>query len=172
MKLTFVLSLVLFCAAALPAQPRADPVPGQEAPPPPRAEGLASGEIVIRPAAKPAPERQRAMERWHRTYREQMEPVDRALAGLEEATLRTRPPAWLPHCRRLGRALADLDREKVFPAPEYSVHSHLETTLGYLQRTAVACLEKRWTAVPHQMRKAAGARSQAALSLRRFGLEP
>lgn len=156
--LTAFLLLTTTCpAAASPASPSAPKEP-------------APNRITVHPSLAPDARSLRRMEAWHRQYRTATAPVRRALALLRRAAA-ARAPHLEPICRRLGVALARVDRRDV-AAPEFAVRVHLETAFGRLRRAAAACLGARPAAAAWELTEADRAFSQAALALRRYGLEP
>lgn len=122
-------------------------------------------------AREPA-DSQRRMETWNRRWHRQVEPVHRAAEELKAALAQR---SWRPvrgECRQLGRALEELERDDVLPAPNYAVHRHLVRYLHHLTRATVACLGGRPAAVAPELRKALQARYHASLALRRWDLSP
>lgn len=135
---------------------------------------LAAGaqELTLVPAQRPSALEQERMERWHREWRQEAAPLERATATLAALARRPGRPDLRPPCLDLGRALLDLDRERLLPAPDPAADLHLRRGLRALARAAITCLTER----PYAARQAVaeGARSlrQMRAILAVYGLEP
>lgn len=157
--LALALALPVVAALGQEAAPEADP-------------GLPSirtenGRLVMH-GARPASERRLQVRAWHRRWRRQIEPVHEA-ASLVHHVLNEEHPSMLPGaCRILAKALVALDPKRLWPAPDYALHRHLQNHLEHLTRAATACLGGRRTAVGAELRRADRAHDQADLALRRW----
>jgi hypothetical protein len=112
------------------------------------------------------------MRSWHEVYRQAVEPIWKPVAAVYQALRRDKLAGLGPACDRFAAALAGIDEEKLFPAPDYATGVHLEAALGRLGRAAAACRARRPVDLDHQLAEARKALANAALALRRFGLAP
>lgn len=129
-------------------------------------------ELALTPAERPsAPERER-VERWHRAWREEVAPLERAMASVVALARRPGRPDLRRPCLALGRALLDLDRERVLPAPDPAADLHLRRGLRALTRAAITCLTDRPYAARHAVSEGAGSFRQMRAILARYDLGP
>lgn len=158
--LAFVLPLAL-CSAA----ERQRPEPGETEPAAPPA-------IEIRQTRPRATSLAVAMRGWYATYRRELMPVRRSLAPVLAEIARGRTRDLAPPCRRLRATLAAIDLEAVLPVPDFAADLHLKRALGGLYQAATACVVHRTGEMIHHLDRAGAALGNAALALRRYGLEP
>jgi len=139
---------------------------------PPQATTHLEGKgVSIELLGDPAALRRRRLERWLPTYRREMPPLLDAVGRLRRSIGSSTPQIFATACRNLGRALAQLDRDALLPAPEFALHRHLTTALHHLARTATACLARRpafVTEFEHAQRELA----HTSAALRRVEAEP
>lgn len=131
-----------------------------------------AGELSLRAARPPSAAERRHMERWHRAWTDEAAPVARAFASLARLARRRGNPDLRPRCLELSRALLDLDRERVLPAPDPAADLHLRAGLRELTRAAVTCLTKRPYAARHALGEAEARFRQVDLVLGAYDLEP
>lgn len=128
--------------------------------------------LVLAPAERPSVLEQRRMELWHRTWRREAAPLLGATATLEDLARRPGRPDLRPSCLALGRALLDLDRERLLPVPDAAADLHLRRGLRALTRAAVTCLTKRPYAARGAVAEGAGSLRQMRAVLAGYGLGP
>lgn len=126
-----------------------------------------NGQVVLERAPDDG-DRQRRVRVWLHRWRREIAPVHRASATVARV-LKEEHPSMLPSaCRLLGRAVLDLDHERLWPAPDYALHRHLRRHVDHLTRAATACLAGRRTSVGAELRRAHQARAQARLAVQRW----
>lgn len=128
--------------------------------------------VLVAPAERPSVLEQRRMELWHRTWRREAAPLLGATASLEALARRPGRPDLRPSCLALGRALLDLDRERLLPVPDAAADLHLRRGLSALTRAAVTCLTKRPYAARGAVAEGAGSLRQMRAVLAGYGLGP
>lgn len=138
----------------------------------PAASASDAGEPSLRAARPPSASELQRMERWHRAWREEAALVAQSFASLDRLARRRGSPDLRPRCLELTRALLDLDRDRVLPAPDPAADLHLRGGLRALTRAAVTCLTKRPFAARHALAEAGDRFRQVELVLRSYGLEP
>lgn len=146
------------------------------------ADGQAPDPETLEPAEPPAIEIRRtlprgtslalAMRRWHAAYRRELAPVRRSLAPVLAEIARGRTRNLGPPCQRLRTTLGAIDLEAVLPVPDFAADLHLKRALGGLYQAAAACVVRRTGEMIHHLDQAGAALGNAALALRRYGLEP
>lgn len=150
--------------AGSPRRPGAEPK-GSPPGPPETAGGAAAGHqpIVIRRSRsrrEPA-----GAERWIGALREELVPVLRALEAVDAARDR-RPDQMVGVCRRLGGAVAAVDRGRLTPAPGLASGLYVERTLDQLGRAAAACTAGSFARTAHHLHQAHAVLGQLELALR------
>jgi hypothetical protein len=106
-------------------------------------------------------------QRWIGALREELVPVLRALAAVEAARDR-RPDQIVGVCRRLGGAVAAVDRGRLTPAPGLAPGLYVERTLDQLGRAAAACTAGSFARTAHHLRQAHAVLAQLELALRHY----
>lgn len=139
---------------------------------PSRLAAAQAGSIEIRSPAPPAAERLARMRAWHASYRRAMEPLRGPLEALARALRNERLVGLAAACKRFSTALADVEPAALFPVPDFATAAHLQAAVTHLSRASAACRADRPTEAAHQVEEAGRAFANAALALRRFGLEP
>jgi hypothetical protein len=106
-------------------------------------------------------------QRWIGALREELVPVLRALAAVEAARDR-RPDQIVGVCRRLGGAVAAVDRGRLTPAPGLAPGLYVERTLDQLGRAAAACAAGSFARTAHHLHQAHAVLAQLELALRHY----
>lgn len=128
--------------------------------------------IDIRPARPLSCERRLELDRWHRRYRAQIDPLGPALEELLDRLARGDARGLTKPCRRFATAFLRIDRQAIFPVPDFAANHHLQRAIDSLHAAAIACLEFRPAALVYQLRRADEGFADADLSLERYGVPP
>jgi hypothetical protein len=123
--------------------------------------------VISRASGRGRPEAAE-MAAWRGELRRQLAPLAAPLARLLAVRKVARPPAVVPRCRELAAALATVDRERLFPAPDLAADLHLKHALALLGAATAACADGRFAATDYYLDAAGRALSELDLALRRY----
>jgi hypothetical protein len=150
--------------------------------PPPISETRTTPRVGLAPP-KPEPlpriteaevhRRRLAINAWHQSYSQQVEPVKIALGPIIGAIRGGRPTHMGSTCRTLVDHLTPLlSNSEVFAAPELKIESELRSAFYHFQKMAGACLQGRLSEIRAELVKAETSLRTAAVELQKYGLRP